>query len=165
MTKTSNEHAPLCTRHKIKPLISFFPKTETILQHFLLRNGIKKFKHSYCSCAYSVWPDKKSRSVASHQVLAHKPPFGKKRIVNVRPPLAALWFLVKVSTFKLGVGSVASWDTTGQERPPRGWHLGTISEKGAPALWGPLAEKVKWIINSQMTDCASYLQPTHLNAV
>lgn len=57
------------------------------------------------------------------------------------PPLAALWCLVKVSAFKRGVGSVANWGTTGQEGPPRGWHLGTKSEERAPALWDILAQK------------------------
>lgn len=31
-----------------------------------------------------------------------------KKVANVTPPLAALWCLVKVSAFKLGVGGVAN---------------------------------------------------------
>lgn len=55
-----------------------------------------------------VGPQKKSVCLASHQVSAHTLPSGKKKIANVTPPLAALWCLVKVSAFKLGVGGVAN---------------------------------------------------------
>lgn len=63
-------------------------------------------------CLQYVCDHTKSVSIALHQVPAHTLPSGnkkkKKKKANVTPPFTALWCLVKVSAFKLGVGSVAN---------------------------------------------------------